>query len=68
MRYERKKDMPLPPPEASDFSTRETAGYLRVSEKTVRRWTKTGKLSPYCTAGGYRYPREDVQNLVTDDD
>src|SRR3972149_1966907 len=36
------------------LSINEAASYLKVSEKTLRRWEKRGLLSPARTSGGHR--------------
>jgi excisionase family DNA binding protein len=52
-------------PEGTDYlRTSEVAGLLHVSEKTVSRWAKDGKLPFTRTLGGHRrYVRADIEAL-----
>jgi excisionase family DNA binding protein len=46
------------------YSTKEFADLIGVHENTLRRWDKTGKLTPHHrTIGGHRvYSQEQVDN------
>jgi excisionase family DNA binding protein len=44
----------------------EVAGFMGVSERTVRRWIKSGKLRAYKPGRDYRIPESAVRDLVED--
>lgn len=47
------------------LSIRKAAEYLDVTEDCLRKWEKSGKITPLKTAGGHRrYKREDLERLV----
>lgn len=47
------------------LSIRKAAEYLDVTEDCLRKWEKSGKITPLKTAGGHRrYKREDLDRLV----
>ena len=47
------------------MSIRKAAEYLDVTEDCLRKWEKSGKITPLKTAGGHRrYKREDLDRLV----
>ena len=64
--------MPLPnrpqtvPPIPSKpwFWASEVAGYLCVSDRTVRRWITRGTLKPILTHRPYKIPRQEVLRHV----
>ena len=37
------------------FNIKEAAEYLHLSEKTLRRWVKKGKVTPETEEGEYRF-------------
>ena len=43
----------------------EASKLIAVSTKTLRRWEKEGKITPYKTPGGHRrYDKEDVLKII----
>jgi excisionase family DNA binding protein len=50
--------------EGQHLSLSEVAGLMGVSERTVRRWIKSGKLRAYKPGRDYRIPESAVRELV----
>jgi excisionase family DNA binding protein len=48
------------------LSLSEVAGLMGVSERTVRRWIKSGKLRAYKPGRDYRIPESAVREFVED--
>jgi excisionase family DNA binding protein len=48
------------------LSLSEVAGLMGVSERTVRRWIKSGKLTAYKPGRDYRIPESSVREFVED--
>jgi excisionase family DNA binding protein len=46
------------------WSARELASYLGVTERSVRRWQREGRLRPVRFAGTVRFTQEAVQALI----
>lgn len=47
------------------LNIRKAADYLDVTEDCLRKWEKSGKITPLRTAGGHRrYKMEDLERLV----
>lgn len=42
----------------------EVAAWLRVTERTIWRWVKQGKLTPKRFGGATRFPRSEVERLA----
>ncbi|MEA2506571.1 MAG: hypothetical protein QOH48_1189 [Actinomycetota bacterium] len=52
-------------PSSDVLTLAEVAALFRVDPKTVRRWSKTGKLTTMRTVGGHRrYLAEEVRRLL----
>jgi excisionase family DNA binding protein len=52
--------------EGQHLSLSEVAGLMGVSERTVRRWIKSGKLRAYKPGRDYRIPESAVRAFVED--
>jgi excisionase family DNA binding protein len=52
--------------EDRQLSLSEVAGLMGVSERTVRRWIKSGKLRAYKPGRDYRIPESAVRQLVVE--
>ena len=48
-------------PEKDWFTIQEAAGYLNISEPTVYRWMKEGKLSFYKVGDSTRFKKENLE-------
>jgi|LSQX01.1.fsa_nt_gb excisionase family DNA binding protein len=46
------------------MTPKQAADYLQVSEATVYRWTREGRLPAYRIGGSRRYKREDLDDLA----
>ena len=47
------------------LNIRQAAEYLNLSQSTLRKWERLGKINPLKTAGGHRrYQIEDLDKLV----
>lgn len=46
------------------MTTKEAAEYLKVSEATIYRWARDGKLPAYRIGATRRYKREDLDALA----
>ena len=55
------------PEEALELlNSKEVAKILRVSESTVRRWTKEGRLPSYGVGNGVLYKRHEIEESLID--